>query len=348
MTATAEVWPEEVSVYVESLRRGDRRAALQQVRRLRSDGHDTRDLLANVLAPAQLQVGRLWVEDEFSVAQEHAATAISELVLSSLAIEAETAEPRAAAGAPSVVVACVEQEWHALPALLVAEYLRLDGYAVSYLGANASAQHLVRHIHEVGPSAVLLSCSLGGFLTVARRQIEAVRETGTPVVVGGAAFDDDGRRAATLGANAHATSGRGVGELVGGLPSAVSVAPPLTHAGATEAYVIFGDREGLADEVERTLLQRLTAAPHQTPTGDDPWLSVLDEQMPHVVGSVAGALVTGDDTIVTEMLAWADMVVAYRSAPSEVGEALREALRDTLSDMPVAAAMLDEVAALAT
>jgi len=49
---------------------------------------------------------------------------------------------------------------HVLDTGLV-EHLRADGFAVSYLGANSSAQGLIRHIHDIGPRAVLLSCSLG-------------------------------------------------------------------------------------------------------------------------------------------------------------------------------------------
>ncbi len=249
-------WTQEIEEYLAALGRGDRPAAVGQVRRLRDDGHDVVTLVSELLAPAQLRVGELWVADTWSVAREHAATAISESVLTMLALERETTAA-VPADAPAVIVSCVEQEWHALPALMVAEHLRADGYAVTFLGANSSAQVLVRHVHDLGPVAALLSCSLSGFLPLARRQVEAVRETGTPVVVGGAAFDADGRRARTLGATAFARSAAGVGDLVGSLPAAVPPVPPLTHPGAEEAFVVFGDREQLADDVHQRLLRSL-------------------------------------------------------------------------------------------
>jgi methanogenic corrinoid protein MtbC1 len=173
------VWSHEVDAYLDSLGRGDRSAALGQVRSLRAEGHDVPDLISHLLGPAQLRVGELWVADTWSVAQEHAATAISEAVLTTLAVEREQ-QTREPAGGPRVVVSCVEQEWHALPALMLAEHLRGEGYDVSYLGANSSAQGLVRHVHELGPSAVLLSCSLSAFLPLARRQVEAVRRRARP------------------------------------------------------------------------------------------------------------------------------------------------------------------------
>ncbi len=326
--------------YLSALRRGNRAAALDLVRGLRAEGHDVLAIIKAVLAPAQHRVGELWVQDAWSVAQEHAATAISEAALTMLAVERE-AGASAPEGAPLVVVGCVEQEWHALPALMVAEHLRAAGLAVSYLGANSSAQHLVRHIHEVAPRAVLLSCSLSAFLPLARRQIEAVRETGTPVMVGGSAFDAEGRRARVLGATAFAASGPEAVSLVPTLPPAVTVAEPLSHPGSDEAYVVFGDREALADEVERLLFHTLgngeTAPVSVT---DESWLRVLDDQMPHLVGAVAGALVTGDNRILAEALDWAEVVLEHRRAPAAVGPALRQALYAAMHDVPVAASML--------
>lgn len=338
--AGRDVWGGAVGSYLDALGTENRPAALGVVRGLRAEGYDVLDIMTHLLSPAQATVGRLWVEDVWSVAQEHAATAISEAVMATLALELDLGETADGAERPLALVSCVEQEWHALPAMMVAEYLRSGGFEVSYLGANASSQHLVRHIHEVGPVAVLLSCSLSAFLPLVRRQIEAVSETGTPVVVGGSAFDSGGHRARALGATGHSASGTRIADVVRALPRAVPHAEPLTHHGAAEAYVVFGDREALADEVERNLLRMLAASPEPTPTGDDPWLRVLDDQMPHLVGSVAGALVCDDPSIIEESLAWVETVLRNRSAPHEVGETLRLALRQTLHDMPVATSML--------
>jgi methanogenic corrinoid protein MtbC1 len=328
--------------YLDALRTGNRARALGIVRGMREDGTDVLSIVTGLLAPAQRRVGELWASDAWSVAQEHAATAISEAALHSLAVERD--RDLLAGGspdAPLVLVSCVEQEWHALPALIVAEHLRAAGFAVSYLGANASAQHLVRHIHETGPRAVLLSCSISAFLPLVRRQIEAVRETGTPVVVGGSAFDADGTRAEALGASGFAATADEAVRLIDTLPSAVGGAEPLTHPGADEAYLVFGDRESLADEVERLLLSALAAADAPAVTDDDrSWLRVLDDQMPHLVGAVAGALVTGDRRVVADALDWVETVLAHRGAPPQVGPALRVALHGALHDVPVAASML--------
>ncbi len=342
---TAEpAWNAHVEDYLEAVLRGDRTAALAQVRRLRDEGHEVLTLIHHLLAPAQVRVGELWAADTWSVAQEHAATAISEAVLAQLAQDRASAEPEDP-GAPRVVVACIEQEWHALPALMVTEQLRNDGFAVTYLGANASAAALVHQIHETGPAAVLLSASLSAFLPLVRRHVEAVRATGTPVVVGGSAFDHEGRRALTLGATAFAVAAAGVSDLVRDLPAAVPPAPPLSHEGAEESFVVFGDRERLSDEAQRLVLAELTAAGAGAEAAQAPWLRVLDDQLPHVLGCIAGALVADDPTIAADALSWVDHVLLPRNAPSGTGAALRRALAEVLRDLPAATRLLEDVAA---
>jgi hypothetical protein len=68
---------------------------------------------------AQLRVGELGAGHQWTVAREHAATAVAETVVRRLADDLP--EP---ADGPSYVVACVEREWHALPALVVSTILR--------------------------------------------------------------------------------------------------------------------------------------------------------------------------------------------------------------------------------
>ncbi len=336
-----DTWPDEVGRYLTALARGDRAGALGQVRALRSDGHSVQQLARHVLAPAQRRVGELWVADAWSVAQEHAATAISEAVLTTLTVQREQDAVAPGPDAPSVVVCCVEQEWHALAALMVAEHLRTEGFAVSYLGANSSAQGLVRHVHELSPRAVLLSCSLPGFLPAVRRQVEAVRETGTPVLVGGSAFDPAGHRAEVLGATAYALDEVAAVDRLRTLPAAVPPAPPLTHVGAEEAFVVFGEREPLADEVERRL-RPLLGDPNRPEEPGRQWQRVLEDQLTYLVASVAGALVSDDPRIVQEALSWAALVLRHRDAPATLGPALREALHGALRDLPAAARLLEE------
>jgi methanogenic corrinoid protein MtbC1 len=317
--------------YLAAVSRGDRGGALDVVRRMQAEGASTLDVMNDVIAPAQSRVGELWARDTWSVAQEHAATAVSEAVLGLLGA---LVPPPSEDSAP-VVVTCVEQEWHALPALMVAEHLRAAGIPVSYLGANASAEHLVRHVHDAAPRAVALSCSLSASLPRVRRQIEAVRATGTPVLVGGAAFDAEGRRAAVLGATAFTLTGSRAAQAVRGLPTAVSPVEPLSHDGADEGFAVHADRE----EITARLREQL-AVNHPVGGLGPCWPSALFDHLPHLVGALAGALVADDRTVLDDVVVWLDDVMRHRDCPDTVTSEVLAALRALMAEHPVATRML--------
>ena len=328
-----------VEEYLAAVAVGDRAGALEVVRRRQHHGASPLEVMTEVVAPAQRRVGELWATDAWSVAQEHAATAVSEAVLGLLG--AQIPAPRDTA-AP-VVVSCVEQEWHALPALLVAEHLRSYGLPVSYLGANSSAHHLVRHVHEVAPRAVALSCSLSASLPRVRRQVEAVRATGTPVVVGGAAFDAAGHRARAIGATAFAPDGAGAVTAVRELPRAVPPAQPLTHEGADEGLAIHADREQLTAR----LRERVAAARPADDLRDvlSGWQPALFDHLPHLVGSLAGALVADDPTALSDAVVWLGEVMSHRDGPDDVVALVVAELGAVVHDHPTATRLVSALPA---
>ena len=334
LVAEPDPWADHVATYLDALERGDRSTALTLVDRLAEEGHDLVTLMNHLLGPSQRRVGELWVTNAWSVAQEHAATAISESVISALAVrrELELGHPdRRRGDRPGeelVVVACVEQEFHALPALMVAEHLRADSLQVSYLGANSSVAALVGHVHDLAPRAVLLSCSLSAFLPLVRRHVVAIRQTGTPVVVGGSAFDTEGRRASTLGATDFARTGAEVSQVVRRLPAAVSPAAPLMHPGVEEAMALFRHRETYADEVRSLVLSEVAALAADAESSH--WRGTLEDQLPLVVGAVAASVLCGDARIYADALVWSEEVLAHRRAPAAVAESLHRALRRVL------------------
>lgn len=319
------------SEYFDAVSAGDRARALALVDRLRHGGATSLDVMTDVIAPVQTRVGELWACNSWSVAQEHAATAVSEAVLHVLGARIPASHDLAS----PVVVSCVEQEWHALPALMVAEHLRSAQFPVSYLGANSSTEHLVRHVHHVAPRAVALSCSLSASLPRVRRQLEAVRATGTPVVVGGAAFDAEGRRAAALDATAFAPSGSLLPDVLRSLPSAVSPATPLAHDGAEEGLAVHADRE----EITFGLRQRVSAI---CPADDEraPWQSALFDHLPHLVGALAGALVAADRSVLHEAVAWLDDVLRHRDGPGSITSTVVGDLRTMVREYPAATRLL--------
>jgi methanogenic corrinoid protein MtbC1 len=173
--------------YLRAQLSGDRREAVQVILEhgLRK-GASVRDLQSHVIQAAQDEIGRLWQLNLVSIAQEHMATAISQLALSALF---EHAPSRRSHG-KRVAIACVEGEQHDLPARLVADYLDLDGFEVRYLGANVPHEDLCALIRDEAPDLIGLSVTMSFNMASLREAISRLRVVTTaPILAGGHAID---------------------------------------------------------------------------------------------------------------------------------------------------------------
>jgi len=175
------------SRYFQALLAGDRRAALRLVvDEGIARGFPVQRLQSEIVQAAQREIGTRWERNEISIAQEHMATAISHLVLSRLFEEAEAA-PRLGR---RVVVACVQGERHEFPARLVADYLDLGGFDVTFLGADVPTDDLLRLLRAHLPDLLALSVTMSFNAPALRATVERVRAEmpSMPVMVGGHAL----------------------------------------------------------------------------------------------------------------------------------------------------------------
>ena len=153
-------------------------------------------LIREVIAHGQLKIGQGWEDGSLSQADEHAATAAAERAL---AILAQSLPPTA--GGRRVVLACAEGEWHSMPGRLAGEQARAAGIDVTMLGGSLPAEHLHHYLLRNRPDALALSVTLSTNLVGASRSIDAAHRAGVPVIVGGAGWGADDRRARALGAD---------------------------------------------------------------------------------------------------------------------------------------------------
>lgn len=183
--------------YLQAQLAGDRREA---VRLLLDDGLGAGlpvDDVREVVRGAQERIGDLWQANEISVAQEHMATAISQLALSHL----YERQPGAVSNGHSVLVACVEGEQHEFPARLAADALDLAGYDVRYLGADVPTESALEMVSRQEPDAVVLSFALAAHLGAAVEAVAGARRLGEAfarrpfvAVGGGGVIDDEAQR----------------------------------------------------------------------------------------------------------------------------------------------------------
>ena len=304
--------------YWEALERGDRSAAVAIAIAQLDAGLGPAQLFAELVCPAQLEVGRQWAANSWGVAREHVATSISEDVVSTLAARAPVQEHRGRA-----VVTCVEGEWHALPARIFAETLRLDGWRVSYLGASVPTAHLAAHLHDLGPDLTALSCSVSTSLHRARRMIEASRGAGIPVIAGGRGFGSDGRWARALGANAWAPDPAAALTQINdpSWPSYTDPAPPLAHPD-TAHVLLREERAELIEAALKELARRFPAAASY----DEERRNRTVEDLAHILDFLTTALYLDDVALFTDFVDWLGQILSARGVPLIAAQSGLEAL----------------------
>lgn len=192
--------------YLAAQLRGDRREASSVVfDEALPDGASVHDVYEHIVQAAQREIGRLWQENVVTIAQEHMATAISNLVLTQLFEKA----PHAPRNGKRILLACVEGEQHELPARLVCDALDLAGFDVRYLGANVPCDTLVPMIALHTPDLVALSVTMSFHAGALRKAISCIRQNygrDLPIAAGGHALDWGSGIAADLGIDITAKS----------------------------------------------------------------------------------------------------------------------------------------------
>lgn len=281
-------------------------------------------LVDELLVPAQVEVGRRWATARWSVAQEHAATAIIETVLTTAALRAP--QPAPAEGSPSLVLVCAEGEWHALAARMAAESLRGHGVDVTFLGPSLPSEVLADFVRDLSPTALGVSCSLGFALPGALRCVEAAHEAGLPALAAGRAFGGSGARARSLGADGWVAT---VADAVGLLQSWTAAPPDLaapTLPDSDDWQRLGPDVPTCAEAALRRLLERRPGLASFSPALVDR----LRKDAQYALRYAGAAQLVGDDTVLTEHAGWLADVLSARSVPREVVAALFTACADVL------------------
>jgi methanogenic corrinoid protein MtbC1 len=299
-------------------------------------GMDPETVLLDLIAPVQVKVGTEWAANRLTVAQEHAASAIAERVIAALAHHPAT---RTAPGLGRITVACVDQEWHVLPARLLAEVLTLRGWQVDFLGAQVPTPHLIAHLHSSGADAVALSSSIPTRLPTAHAAISACQAVGVPVLAGGAAFGPDGRYARLLGANAWAPDARSAAQqLADGVPHFRPIEPlGLEHLTDQEYTLVTRSRHRLVKRVLTELEERFPAMASYT----EQQRERTAEDIAHIVEFLSVALYTDDDDLFTTFMTWTAGILTARDVPARSLHPALDVLATELRDFPRSIRMLD-------
>jgi MerR family transcriptional regulator, light-induced transcriptional regulator len=296
--------------------RGDAVAVHAIVQRLLDEGWSPGAVVTSCLAGVEREIGRRWQERRWTVAQEHAATAI---------VDDELARLAAALPPPSldiaVMVVCAESEWHVTPARMAALLLRERGFRVQFVGGSVPADELDRTLAESPPDYLAVSCTYGLALAGAAGIAAVARQRGIPTLAGGAGFGASPHRALRLGMTGWAGSVRDGAERLlqwhDGSPPVVDTAGPAVDLDALD------DRwREMADEV----LDRLRATDAVHPSPDQP-VAPLRQDITELLQAAHLTVLCDDPTLFTDHIDQLGSAPWHRGLPRDAIPATIEILR---------------------
>jgi MerR family transcriptional regulator, light-induced transcriptional regulator len=199
MTRTLDV-EEHRRTYLEALLARDVGAARAVIEAALGEGIDVAEIYLGVLQPALYEIGRWWAVGDFSIADEHSATAVTQSVLGMLGPRMRTAPKD---GRLALVTGSPEER-HALGVQMVADFLEGDGWEVLNLGASTPARDLAGMADAEQPDVVALSTATPAGLPGAADAVEALLalQPRPLVVLGGQLWQGPAREdAPSLGAD---------------------------------------------------------------------------------------------------------------------------------------------------
>jgi methanogenic corrinoid protein MtbC1 len=173
--------------YLERQLAGDRRGIVDLVKGALDTGMSV-GALHEVLRGAQHEIGRLWQENRISVAEEHMATAITQLALAYL----YPRMPRRDANGKKVLVACVQGETHEMGARMGADLLEMSGFDVPVDSLESAAA-------AFAPDVIVLSVVLDAHLPALDEAVAKLRGRAALLAAAGPAIEARPDRALSLG-----------------------------------------------------------------------------------------------------------------------------------------------------
>ncbi len=331
---TASVPTATVARYLEFALAGDQRPAVQLVLDQLDEGVPVEQLIGDLLRAAQSEAGERWHRGEWSTADEHLVTGVSQASL-----EALVATAPAVATEGLVVVACAEDDWHSLASQLFAELLRSSGQGVVYLGASTPAEDVDRFIERRRPDALTITCSLALAYVGTARLSDAAHRHGVPVLAGGRALTEG--RAAALGADAWAPDAAAGAAILRHWRRS----PPVVgrgHVALDQAALELDARAvEVADEAFGDLEQRFP----QMRDYDARQRRRTHEDLVYIVRFLAAALLVDDDEVFRTFRSWLERLLVARGVPAAALTAGLDSLAPLLRDVDERAYRLATVAA---
>ena len=305
-----------IDAYLEAAMAGDRHGAVDVALTALANGEPPESVITHILAESQARIGQGWQSGQWSVAQEHRASAITEAALQAVSDTAMRTPGAIAEGsAGQAIVACSEGEWHVLPGRMASEILRLRGCEVSFIGPSIPADMLVEMFEFDPPAAVAVTCSMPISLMGSWATTSALRNLGMTVICGGRGFGPDGLWARQVGADVWApTFEDGADALIEALGHPRPAPRPPVGDSDTLAEVQTLRRDS-PSMVESAMTISLTAWPWLRESGNTVRATRAD--LESTLLAAGSATLVDDISLLTDYVDWFESVLAARNLPLE-------------------------------
>ncbi|EZH64665.1 hypothetical protein DH09_19245 [Bacillaceae bacterium JMAK1] len=129
------------------------------------------EVFEQLITPAMYKVGALWEENKISVADEHLATAVVDMIITSL--DQKEPQEEALPEMGKVLIGGVEAEEHYLGLKMVSSRFRDYRWNVRYLGPNLPLSHLHTMAQMWKPDVIVLSVALAYRLPSVTEYVDA-------------------------------------------------------------------------------------------------------------------------------------------------------------------------------
>ncbi|TDL30737.1 cobalamin-binding protein [Jeotgalibacillus sp. S-D1] len=147
--------------FTDAILTGDQEAGWNVIQRAVNQGHGTDHIFHHIITPSMVEVGRLWQENEITVADEHLATSTCDFTLARY--KHEIILPRIDGKDKTKgksLFFCVEHEEHDLGIRMTAQLFEEAGYEVRMMGANLPLEYASKMAAAWQPDVVGVSASM--------------------------------------------------------------------------------------------------------------------------------------------------------------------------------------------
>jgi methanogenic corrinoid protein MtbC1 len=178
--------------YFDALLSADNEKAVSIIETAMRSGTAIRDIYLDVIGPALEETGRLWQQQEITIAQEHYVSASTRALIARMHDRILSATKKMERKHKTLIAASVADDYHDIGIRMVADFFEMDGWHTYYTGGNTPAESLLSAVREQKADAVAISCTIPFHITVVQYQIRMLRADpatrNVKILVGGYPF----------------------------------------------------------------------------------------------------------------------------------------------------------------